>query len=120
MATDYPRTLFLLHQSILEMQTAPIGHDIDLIRNTTISSSALDSAARMMAAVAKSHTRDVDNIDMLPLTAAFNVKIAIKHFEMRPQSREDGSDTDLEALRIMEAAFRKRWNQDALLSENGI
>lgn len=74
------------------------------------SRAALDSAARMMAAVARSHMKDVANIDILPLTAAYNVRIAAQH--LRGQAQVDAtssSSADLESLRVMDEAFRRRW-----------
>lgn len=66
----------------------------------------------MMAAVAHSHMKDVSNLDILPLTAAYNVRIAAQHLRTRAQTDVTLSPAeDLESLRVMDEAFRRRWQR---------
>lgn len=107
------RTLLLLHHYILAIQdSSPNPKDVSDTGEAAGARSrvALHSAARMMAAVAASHMKDVDNIDILPLTAAYNAQIAIRQLKsLDAEVRDDSTKADLEALQVMDDAFWWRW-----------
>ena len=102
------RTLFYLHQGILSQSRDARSETIDTQGHYS-SCAALDTTARMMAAVAHDHVKHVANIDVLPICAAYNVKIAMEHIEARRDYIGQDSSAALESLEIMGKAFRDRW-----------
>lgn len=102
------RTLFLIHQAILNQPIEATSETTD--RQYNISSwAALDAAARMMAAVACHHVEHIANIDVIPICAAYNVRVATKHIVARRDYSGNDSCADLESLAILEKAFLQRW-----------
>jgi hypothetical protein len=106
---DCSRSLFVLHENIIQLQRRSADCNSNNFHSDTRSLSALESASRMMAAVAKSHMEDVDNIDVLPLTASYNVRVALKYLRLQPRSPDESFNVDIDALQRMEAAFQTRW-----------
>ena len=103
------RTLFLIHQAILS-QPIEITSDLNDGQYSNISSwAALDAATRMMASVARHHIEHIANIDIIPVCAAYNVRVATRHIAARRAYIGDSSCADLESLAMLENAFLQRW-----------
>jgi hypothetical protein len=63
----------------------------------------------MMATVASHHVGHVANIDMLPICAAYNARLAIKHVESHRERVDSDPSAMLGSLVTLENAFRLRW-----------
>ena len=73
------------------------------------SSAALDTTSKMMAVTARHHVEHIANIDILPVCAAYNVRVAMKHIADHEERIGNDSSTALEPLKSLDDAFRARW-----------
>lgn len=104
----YNRTLFLLHQGVLD-QLCDGAVETSMIRKKTKSWAAIDSAAKMMSDIAGHHTERVANIDILPICASYNAQIATKHIAAHQDHTDQSVCAALQSLESFDKAFRQRW-----------
>ena len=106
------RTLHLVHEQILSVSAMSMDSAVAASFHPETSVAGLDSAIKMMGAVASDHLRKVTNIDRLPVCAGYNFTLCINHLRSHQGSVSHGRRDCLKDLEAMVDVFRQRWPID--------
>ena len=108
---DSLRVMFLLHEYLLAQAKPAELQAYDSMREWN-SHAALNTAANIMADVARLYLQGKRNLDTLPLCWRYNCRVAIKYIRNSGCNNTDEALKTLTPLLLIESIFQKRWTFD--------